>query len=159
LRGKSDDFGAFQDFVALNDVLRNDGRTIELFKWLDQNNRHLARAVFVVAQDALVAGSEYELCEKYIVGRNSFDSVFKDHEDTVRRFTDRYEDEPDDEIFEMFDMMFARRTSFIVAILVNRDRVSEAESIAERALQSIDDETHRIQISDALEGIPPVRLR
>lgn len=159
LRGKSGDPSAFHDFVALNDVLKEDGRTIELFKWLDQNDRHLARDVFMVAQDALVAGSEYALCEKYIVGQNSFDSVIDYHERTVSRFTERYEDEPDARIFETFDMMFARRTSFIVAILVNRDRLSEAEGIAERALHLLEDETHRVQISDALEGIPPERLR
>jgi hypothetical protein len=159
LRAKSGDFDAFHDFVALNDVLKEDGRTIELFKWLDQNDRHLARNAYIVAQDALVAGSEYVLCEKYIVGRNSFDSIIEDYEETIRRFTERYKDEPDARILEVFDMSFARTTSFIVAILVNRDRFSEAEDIAERALQLLDDETHRVQISDALEGIPPERLR
>lgn len=159
IRGGNDDFSAFQDFVALNDVLRNDGRTIELFKWLDQNNRHLARSVFIVAQDALVAGSEYEICEKYIVGRNSFEYALERHEDTVRRFKERYKDEPDAPIFESFDMMFARQSSFIIAILVNRDRQSEADAIAERALSLLDDEIHKVQISDALEGIPPERLR
>lgn len=159
LRTKSSDPYGFRDFVALNDVLKEDGRTIELFKWLDQNDRHLARSVFMAAQDALVAGSEYVLCEKYIVGRNSFDSIIEDHESTISRFIERYKDEPDADIFDTFDMMFARRTSFIIAILVNRDRLSEAEAIAERALQLLKDETHRVQISDALEGIPPERLR
>jgi len=159
LRSRDDDPYAFQDFVALNDVLRDDGRTIELFKWLDQNNRHLARDVFVMAQDALVAGSEYVLCEKYIVGRNSFDSILEHHERTVAGFTRRYKDELDAGLLESFDMMFARRASFIIAILVNRDRISEAEEMAERALQVLEDESHRIQISDALEGIPPKRLR
>jgi hypothetical protein len=159
VRRNENDFSAFLDFVALNDVLRNDGRTIELFKWLDQNKRRFARTVFAVAQDALVAGSEYELCEKYIVGRNAFDFVIEDHEDTVRRFKELYRDEPDAEIFETFDMMFARRSSFIIAILVNRERQSEAEIIAERALALLEDGTHRVQISDALEGIPPERLR
>jgi len=159
LRGGNSDFSAFQDFVALNDVLRNDGRTIELFKWLDRNDRHLARSVFQVAQDALVAGSEYEMCEKYIVGRNSFAHILESHEDSVRRFKERYKDEPDARIFETFDMMFARQSSFIIAILVNRDRQSEAEAIAESALALLKDDLHRVQISDALEGIPPERLR
>ena len=159
LRTKSGDFHVFHDFAALNDVLKEDGRTIELFKWLDQNDQHLARSVFSTAQDALVAGSEYALCEKYIVGRNSFDSIIEDHQSTVSRFTDLYKDEPDTNIFETLDMIFSRETSFIVAILVNRDRFSEAESIAERALQLLEDETHRVQISDALKGIPPERFR
>lgn len=159
LRTESDDPYAFHDFVALNDVLKEDGRTIELFKWLDQNNRHLARDVFIMAQDALVAGSEYDLCEKYIVGRNSFDSIIENHERTVNRFTEIYKDEPEARIFESFDMMFARRTSFIVAILVNRERFSEAEDIAERALRLLEHDAHKVQISDALEGIPPERLR
>lgn len=159
LRNGSGDYSAFQDFVALNDVLKDDGRTIELFKWLDRSDRHLAREVFVMAQDALVAGSEYALCETYIVGQNSFNSIIEAHERTVSRFTEQFKDDMDPMFFEAFEMVFARRSSFIVAILVNRDRASEAEAIAERALQLLHDETHRVQISDALEGIPPKRLR
>lgn len=159
LRTKTGDARVFHDFVSLNDVLKEDGRTIELFKWLDQNERHLARRAFYSAQEALVAGSEYALCEKYIVGRNSFDSIIENHEGNVSRLTERYKEEPDARIFESYDMIFARRTSFIVAILVKRDRLSEAESIAERALQLLKNETHRVQISDALEGIPPERFR
>lgn len=158
VRLKDRDFSAFQDFASLNRVLNEDGRTIELFKWLDQNNRHFARDVFVMAQGALVAGSEYELCEKYIVGRNSFDSVIEHHEQTIARFKERHKDNPDAELFETFDMIFARQAAFIIAILVNRDRQPEAKEMADRALQLLEDEEHQLQISDALEGVPPERL-
>ena len=158
VRVNDKDFSAFQDLAALNRVLNEDGRTIELFKWLDQTDRHFARNVYIVAQDSLVAGSEYELCEKYLVGRNSFNSLIKDHEQTIARFKERYKDDPDADLFETFDMIFARRAAFIIAILVNRGREPEANEMAERAFRLLESEEHQLQISDALVGIPPERL-
>ncbi len=159
VRNSGGDFHAFYDFVALNDVLEEDDRTIALFKWLDLNNRHLARDVFNVAQDALVARAEYALCEKYIVGYNSFDSLIEKHERSIADLTERYGDEADLGFLDTLDKIFARNSSFVIAILVNRDRRTEAERIAERARELLDDETYIIQIRDALDGIPPRRLR
>ncbi|MDJ0749530.1 MAG: hypothetical protein QNJ11_08595 [Woeseiaceae bacterium] len=159
VRLSDDDFSAFQDFVALNDVLDDDGRTIALFKWLDQNNRHFARSVYIVAQDALVDAGELPLCEKYIVGNNSFDSVLNAHDEYMQWMERRYDGKIDPRLIDAQQMILSRRVAYIVAILVNRGRTSEANEIASRVLDSLTDEQHRIQISDALEGIPPQRLR
>ena len=158
VRSRNDAFDAYNDFAALNNVLKEDGRTIELFKWLDQNDRHLARDVYIVAQGALVANGEFELCEKYIVGQNSFNWIVEDHERTVARLSEKYKDEETSDLLESYEKFFVRRASYIIAILVNRDRALEAEEMSKRALNLLDDELHQIQISDALEGIPPERL-
>lgn len=152
-------FSDFSDFVALNDELDDDGRTVELFKWLDQTNRHLARDVYAVAQDTLVHSGEFALCEKYIVGRNSFQSVQESLERdlTWRR---KYSDEPDyEENLDFTYLFFARRAGHIVAVLVNVGKSDDAKVIAEEALTALDGTQHAYLITDALDGIPPERLR
>ncbi len=159
VRSNDDDFSAFQDVVALNDVLSEDGRTIELFKWLDQHDRHFARRAYVVAQDALVASGEFDLCGKYIVGDNSFESILDDYVQHVEWMEKRYEGNVDSRRLEFDQFFLARRTAYIIAILVNLDKPEEAAAIAEEVLLLLDSDKNEIQISDALEGIPPERLR
>lgn len=159
VRKSDDDFAAYQELVALNDVLKDDGRTIELFKWLDQHNRHFARSVYTIAQHALVDAGELALCEKYIVGDNSFESIMDDYERRLQWSDDYYEGDVDPRRHDFDQMFLTRRTAYIIAILVNLERSSEAAVIAETVLQALENETHKVQISDALEGIPPERLR
>lgn len=159
IRSRDRDPFEFIELVALNSYLAEDGRTIELFKWLDQYDRKLARNVFVIAQDVLVHWGELELCEKYMVGRNSFDYALEDHQKSLRWLNERYDGNVDENDLEAYEMMFARRAGFIISVLVNRDRPAEAEVYAEKALANLKSEIHRITISDALEGIPPEKLR
>lgn len=149
----------FRDFVALNDVLKEDGRTIELFKWLDQNNRHMARSVYMSAQDSLVYSGEFDLCERYLVGRNSFDWIHEGFEELLSRLEERDEGSVDERQLDALHMNFARRAAYIVAILVNVDRADDAAMVAEQALEALEGYSYAYQISDALEGIPPKRLR
>lgn len=159
VRLSDDDFSAFQDFVALNDVLDDDGRTVELFGWLDQNNRPFARSVYIIAQDTLVYVGDFALCEKYIVGRNSFDAAMSNYEEHVQWMKNRYDGKVEPWRIDAEQMILSRRAAYIVAILVNVGRTPEADEIADRVLDVLTNEQHRVQISDALEGIPPHRLR
>jgi len=93
-RDDKGDFSAFQDTVAINNILNEDGRTIDLFKWLDE------------------------------------------HADV--RYT-----------------LLARKAAYIISILTNVGRSSDAKIIAEQVLQNLEDEKLKVQIGDALRGIPP----
>ena len=156
IRSETGDLPAFMDAAALNSVLDADDRTVELFKWLDQEKPALANDVFIAAQEVLVANGEFALSEKYIVGENSFDSVLEQHEQTLQRLKDS--GHTDEDFVDAYRMIFARRSAHIVAILVNRDRSTEAEAIADKALQALTNDAHKTQISDALRGVPPEQL-
>ena len=156
VRNETGDLPAFMDAAALNSVLGADDRTIELFKWLDQENPALANEVFIAAQEVLVASGEFALSEKYIVGQNSFDSVLEQHEHTLQQLEDA--GHGDEDFVDAYRMIFARRSAHIIAILVNRDRSPEAEAIAGKALQVLTNDAHKSQISDALRGDPPEPL-
>lgn len=149
---------AFQDAASLNNIFDENGRTVELFKWLSENKQDVAHLVYAIAQDALVEAGEYALCETYLTGGNSFEGVLRDHRQQLE-YAETYSGNADDSanVDWMFEL-FARRTAYIVAILVNRDRLSDARAIADSAMQELEDEVHKNQIEDALRGIPPERL-
>lgn len=149
---------AFQDAVVLNNALDANDRTVRLFKWLAEENANFAHLVYGIAQDALVEAGEYALCESYLTGGNSFEGILDDFRlqlEYVEQFNAREGNSVD---VDPYYMIFARRSAYIVAILVNRDRLPEAKTIADKAMQELEDETHKEQIEDALKGDPPERL-
>lgn len=148
----------FQDAAALNRILKEDSRTIELFKWLDEHDPDFAHLAYIIAQDALVEAGEFALCETYLTGRNSFDKIIKDHERHLEWTEILYGGVENTPYIDSQYLTFARKAAYIVAILVNRDRLSDAKIIAEKAMQELEDEKLRNQIGDALQGIPPEQL-
>ena len=149
---------AFQDAAALNRTFKEDNRTIALFKWLEEQDPDLAHLAYVIAQDALVEAGEYGLCESYLTGRNSFEGVIEDHERQLDSMAKMYGGAENLPHIDSHYLVFARKAAFIIAILVNRDRISDAKIIAERAMQELEDENLRNQIAKALRGIPPEQL-
>lgn len=150
--------GNFQDAAALNRVLKEDDRTIELFKWLSEHDPDLAHLAYAIAQDALVEAGEFALCETYLTGRNSFDEVLKDLKRHLKWVDGHYGGVENAPHVDSHYQIFARKVAYIVAILVNRNRLSDAEIIAEKATHELQDENLRNQIDEALQGIPPGRL-
>lgn len=151
-------FFSFQDSVALNGILKEDNRTIDLFKWLGEHDPDLAHGSYALAQDVLVDAGEYGLCESYLTGRNSFDEILDDYKRQLVLMEKLYDGAENAPQADIHYMLFARRTAYIVVILVNRDRLSDAKIIAETAMQELESEELRKQVSDALRGIPPKRL-
>ena len=150
--------GIFQDASALNRTLNEDVRTVELFKWLDKHDPEFAHLAYIIAQDALVDAEEYALCETYLTGRNSFDEILEEHKALLETSEKLNIGQESASGTGSFNMIFARKAAYIVAILVNLDRLSDAKPVAERALQELEDEGLRSQIGDALQGKPPQKL-
>ena len=90
---------------------------------------------------------------------NSFESILDSYVRHLQWMEKRYDGNVDPERLEFDQMFLARRTAYIIAILVNLDRAKEAAAIAEEVLLVIDSGEQMVQISDALEGIPPNRFR
>jgi hypothetical protein len=156
--GKIKGLMSFQDAAALNRILRENNRTIELFKWLDEQDPDFAHRVFVIAQDALVDAGEYALCETYLTGRNSFSEILDNHQKQIGLMEQLYGGAENAPHIDSNYMTFTRRAAYIVAILVNRDRLSDAKIIAEKAMRELENENLRNQIGDALRGVPPKQL-
>src|SRR3989442_390480 len=66
IRAGNASFDAFHDFTSINNCLKEDHKTKELFIWLDANNPSFAKEAYDLAQPALIKAKEYAVCGKYI---------------------------------------------------------------------------------------------
>lgn len=148
-------FDDFHEFVAFNRTLREDQRTVELFKWLDETDDEDAARMFHVAKPALVIRKQYELCGKYI-----------DPEADMTRLGDSYKrglkfaEEQFGEMHRKFvENTFLNSATTLVALLAHNDRKAEAEKAAAAARKLLKDndlqEKLDEQLKSALKGIVP----
>jgi len=155
VKKNNDDYDAFNDFESLNNKLNEENRTVELFKWLDTNDPIFAWAAYRVAQDALVAAGEFELCGKYIDATDSYKEIRQ-----ILRLNRMWAEDGliTDDVMEVTTEIFAYKTALLVAILSRTGRSREASEIADKALQEFEQETFKKQILDAKGGLIPERV-
>ena len=72
-------FESFFDYVAINEALKEDDKTKNLFIWLDANKPDVAKNVFDLAEPALIKSKEYHLCGKYINADASFAEALRSY--------------------------------------------------------------------------------
>ena len=93
VKRNKEDFDAFHEFVRLNTQLKEEERTVYLFRWLDEYDPAFANSAYGVAQSALVAEGELELCGKYIAGIESFKDDLELYRGIWERIKERYDPE------------------------------------------------------------------
>jgi hypothetical protein len=148
-------FVDFHDFVALNRTLREEQRTAETFRWLDETDEEDARRVFDVAQPALIKQKAYELCGKYIDPERDLSRIGESYTMGLKLASEKF-GEPHREFTEK---KFVNATTTLVAILVQNDRKPDAEVAAEEAKKFVKDvklqKTFNHQLESALKGTVP----
>lgn len=118
-------FEDFQDFTAINKTLRQEERTVEVFKWLSEESEEDAKLMYRISEPALIKYKEYEMCGKYI-----------DPETDVERIGDSYTQgltmtQKFGKDYQNFvDKQIVNQAAILVAILVKNDRVPEAKEAA-----------------------------
>jgi hypothetical protein len=133
-RGPSD---LFQDVAAINHYLKEEPKTVELFKTLHENHPGLAERCYAFAEKDLAARREYAICSVYIP-------------DAIRRFDrirERRERNLELAIKDYAERSFVEETCRLIEILVGAGREQDAESVREQALSVRDDR----QLRDAIE--------
>jgi len=143
---------AFHDFESINQTLKEDGKTKDLFVWLDSNNRTMAKEVFDLAQPALVKAKEYQICGSYIDPDSSFQQIVKTY-----RMNKRIAQDPKfgRRIEEFGEKTFANSAATLVALLVLNERKEDANRIAAEAVKEFDDPQFKRQLDKATNGIVP----
>jgi hypothetical protein len=66
LENKKGSPSLFHDVMSLNRTLKDDGKTIDLFRELDQEQKDLATQCWDMAKDAIIKTKAYDLAKKYI---------------------------------------------------------------------------------------------
>lgn len=142
----------FNEVLAMDRVLGQDGATRELFLWLDAHRPELAAQVYDQAQAALVRARDYGLCGKYLRPDRTLARMLEQYRLTLALA------EGADDAAALRD--FARRTlanqaGLLVALLVQNHRRDEAGGIAAAVLRERDDPDLRDQLNQALSGAVP----
>lgn len=153
VREGKETFPSFHDYAAINKVLKEDEKSHELFVWLDGHQPDVAKAVFDLAEPALIKAKEYRLCGKYLVSASEWKSILD-----LYHLNMRFAEDPKfgKRMREYGERAFSQRTSTLVALLMLNDRKAEAEDIAAKALKEWDDPGFKQQLEKAKQGeVPP----
>ena len=147
-------FEDFQDFTAINKTLRQEERTVEVFKWLSAASEEDAKLMYRISEPALIKYKEYEMCGKYI-----------DPESDVQRIGDSYAQgltmtqKFGKEYQNFVDKTVVNQAAILVAILVKNDRVPEAKEAANQLKGFVTDaklsEKLKRELDSALDGKVP----
>ena len=142
----------FHDFAAINRALNEDGKTKDLFVWLDAHEPKLAKEVFRIAQPALIKGKEYELCGRHIDPDKSFQEILQ-----LYRETKRLAKNPkfDKSLQEHAEKSFSHDTATLVGLLVLNERKADADRIATEAVKEWDEPEFKKELERATSGELP----
>lgn len=143
---------AFNDFASINSVLKDDSKTVTLFKELAKDNPDLAHKVFELARPALIRSGELNLCCNYIEPKTDY-ARSKELFATNKKMSANAQFGSNLESFNQ--QSFANEVETLVALLVVGNRKSEAESIVADAKGVWNDKSFAAGLEDALKGKVP----
>jgi hypothetical protein len=146
-------FEIFHDFAAINEELKEEAKTTELFVWLDAHKPQAAERAFGVAEPALIQSKQYRLCGKYINPDRSFAEIVR-----LYQLDKQMSKNPKfgEHLREHSERTFSNSTATLVALLVLNDRKTDALRIAEKALKEFDDAEFKQALEKAKKGeLPP----
>jgi len=147
---------AFNEFAAINKELGEEARTVALFVWLDANRPQLAKALYDVAERALIAAKEYAVCGRYL-DETTYPRLLSTREKSMKDAarTARLPPEELNQFNEFVETVFTLRTATLVALLVLNNRKAQAQRIVVEAQKVRGDAEFRQQLAMALEGEIP----
>ncbi len=147
-------FEDFQEFTSLNNTLRQDERTVEVFKWLNEASEEDAKTVYGISEPALIKHKEYELCGKYIDPEADVERIGESYAQGLtmtKRFGKAHQD--------FVDKKVVNEAATLVAILVKTDRVDEAKEAAKKLKGFVTDaklsKKLKRELDAALDGTVP----
>jgi tetratricopeptide (TPR) repeat protein/transglutaminase-like putative cysteine protease len=144
----------FALFVAVNQALGDDARTVESFSQLDKQNPDTARRLYKAACPALIKAKQYGLCGKYLTPREDLAKAVEAYRRDVG-IAEQGKAEAKKWLKEAAGFRFTIEMTTVVALLVLSDRQQEAKDIAEAAKGECGDPAFRAAMERALKGIFP----
>lgn len=141
-------FEDYQTFNAFNRTLREQERTVDVFKWLDNTNIQDAERMYGVSENALIESEEYELCGKYIKSDKRLNRIAR-----LYNFTMEHMQAPHQQFMvDSANRSLIKDASRTVAILVLNDRLNEANEVAEYFKELVKDEDVLKKLNRSLES-------
>jgi len=145
---------SFHDFESINEYLKEDAKTVQLFIWLDSNKPDSAKIVFNRAEPALIKSKEYRLCGKYI---DDPDTSFSRNLNLYRKNMELVP-KPGyggKNLQNFAEKNFINETTTFIALLVVNDRKVEAQQIVDKISKEQNIPEFKDEIQKALNGEVP----
>lgn len=145
---------SFHDVKSINEVLKEDAKTVQLFIWLDSNKPDSAKIVFNRAEPALIKSKEYRLCGKYI---DDPDASFSRNLNLYRKNMELVP-KPGfggKNLQNFAEKNFINETTTLIALLVVNDRKVEAQQIVNTISKEQNIPEFKDEIQKALNGEVP----
>lgn len=147
-------FEDFHEYVALNQTLRQEKRSAELFEWLSESDPEDAARLFGVAQPALIQQQKYDLYATFVDPENDIPKIIRNYHQNLemsKRFGDSHT--------KYTENKFVNEAATLVAILVHTNRNDEATQAAGKLEAAIEDARYRKRVQrelkPALDGTIP----
>ena len=147
-----DVFESFGDFVALNSVLGDEEKTVELFKKFDAHDAKMAKKVFELARPALIKAGDTKLCSKYVDPKFDYPRYVDQYHQLV---TISHDSPYGEKQIEFAHQSFSNEVATLVALLVVGDHKAEGEKIAADAKTVWNDARFAKELDKALKGQVP----
>lgn len=141
-KGKGDR-SLFHDVTALNRTLEEDGKTVDLFRKLDQEQHDMAKQCWSIAKGVIIKAKAYDLAGMYI-GIGDLVGEFGKVKATFDRTKAMYEDENIGEHLKSFnENNFVNETLLLIDVALALKDVEAAKEIQSEALMILDDDRLR----------------
>lgn len=146
-------FNQFHDLAALNRTLNVQHKTVDAFRNAHDSNPTAAKAVYHVAEPALIAAAEYELCGAYLEPEAQFKMAVRCFQLTQQHEESRPSTVPAPP--RTSKPRFIHTVATLISLLVINNRKPEAERVASLAREELDDNDLVQEIQNALDGTVP----
>ncbi len=152
VRSGGDVRSAFNDMAAINRTLGEESLTRATFEALDRDDPPAAKAVFNLAQPALIRGRAYALAGKYVDPPRDLARMIERYREAKRTVADSGAGADHADFAERY---FTNSAATLVAVLAVNARNKEAEGIAAAATKEWEDPVFRESLESALRGVVP----
>lgn len=146
-------FDAFHDLASLNRVLDERHKTAEAFIAVHKTDRQAAARIYHVAEPALIANRQFEICGDYLEPDKQLELAIKAYE--LLRESEQKWAHSEPRPPETARLHFMHEMTTLVSLLVKNGRTDEARQVASRAHGKLDDQEFGDQLDSALAGKLP----
>ena len=127
----------FHDVSSINRTLNENGRTVILFKALDEGQPKLAKKVWRIAKDKVIQEKEYSIAQKYIK------NILKDYDKKEKEFNEEIarcnEKERNSQIISIKKEMFADEAIELIYLAIALNKNETAKEIKNRVINIVND--------------------
>ena len=139
---------AFITVVSIDNGLKENGKNVELFKWLDTHNPAAAKRVYPAEEKDLIEAGEYTLCGRYMDADRSYERILDMY--------NRTKSMGGEQLQQFAVKSFSNESARLVAVLAIDGRADEAARVSGEAVKVMGNPEFAALLAEARNGtVPP----